>query len=616
MPSPAQVAVTATSGGFSATVVVSITTPQGITVSPAVAAAAAGTLTTFTATGASGTVTWEVNGTAGGDGVNGTIDQNGNYTAPLTPPPGGSTVITAAAGGASGNATVTVVYSNASFNGTYAFSYSGDDGTGYLAVAGNFTATSASATITGVEDILDFNGLTSGQSVSGTFSIGPDGRGSVTLSPTQETWQIALSSSPTGIASEHALLINFGSIATTGFGTGSGTIDQQTTTTPPLEAGNYVFQLSGLDVNGGPTGVAGSFQSLGNGAITASGNVVDINDAGSAGSNTQNTTDDTSLTGSFIPSPGVPAAGTLTLTSTDIGEEFFDTTTGTLLFDFYIVSPNHIHLIETDGNAFLSGDVYTAPKPGNSGYTASLLAAGNYSFILGGATTNGAYGAGGVLISGGASSSTSTSGSITGGVFDNNAQNAQSQSDATIKSGGFTVDATTGRVTLSSIGTNQTSGTFDLVAYVTAQDPANPNLTPPVLLLETEANVIASGVAYLQSGAANPSGSFALNLTGVATAGDTEQDELAALNITSTGISGTMDINNAEAINNGIQLGVNISSTSSIVSIDSNGRGTAVIKAADGAVFQLAYYAVDPNTVVVLDTDSTRVSTGTMLKQF
>ncbi len=163
VPTPAAVAITATSGNFSATAVVTVTAAQGIAVSPAAASVPAGSVTPFTATSngaiAAG-VTWEVNGTAGGDGVHGTIDVNGNYTAPLTPPPGGSTVVTATVGGNAGTSTVTVVFSSLSLSGPYSFSYSGADSTtGFLLVTGNFTASPVAGTdggtITGSEDAID-----------------------------------------------------------------------------------------------------------------------------------------------------------------------------------------------------------------------------------------------------------------------------------------------------------------------------------------------------------------------------------------------------------------------------------------------------------------------------
>jgi hypothetical protein len=614
VPSPAQVAITATSGSFSATAVVTVTAAQGLAVSPAAASVLAGTVTPFSATmngAAAAGVTWEVNGSAGGDAIHGTIDVNGNYTAPLTPPPGGSTVITATAGGNAGTSTVTVVFSNLSLSGPYSFSYSGADSTtGFLLVVGNFTASPIAGTnggtIAGTEDSIDGTTPNTGVQISGTFTVGPDGRGTVNVS-TGETWQFALANT------EHALLINFNA----GAASGSGTIDQLTTTTVPLAQGQYVFQVSGLDFFGNPVGIAGAFSSLGNGALSLTGNVLDMNDSGAASGS--NTTDDTSLTGLFSLNPG-NLTGTLTLTSTDLG--VLTSPTGTAItsvsFDFYVASDNHIRLIETDSNAFLAGDIFLAPNVPGGGYTGALLQKGNYAFTLGGVTSNGPYSAGGVLISGGPSSGTASGGSITGGVFDNNGSGITTQSDATITTTSYGVDATTGRVTSS---TTTSRGTFNWVGYVTAPipvDPTNPNSATQVqvLLLETDPNVVASGSAYLQSTTGEPSGSYALNLTGQAT-GTTggEQDILAQLGITGTTITGSMDINNFALGTSVTGLNV-VSSKSTIVSTDANGRGTATFTAAGGASFPVAYYVVDQNTAVMIETDGARVMTGLLMKQY
>jgi hypothetical protein len=605
VPSPAQVSITATSGNFSATAVVTVTSAQGVTVSPAAASVSAGTVAQFAANmnGAAATgVTWQVNGTAGGDSVHGTIDANGNYTAPLTPPPGGSTTITAIVGASSGTAAVTVVFSNASLSGDYAFSYTGDDGSGFLGVAGNFSADPASGTLAGTEDVLSAAlspPAVTQVSIAGTYSVGPDGRGSVSIGSTSETWQFALASN------QHAVMINFGQIGTTGVATGSGTIDQQTTTGTVLAAGQrYVFQLAGVDASFFPLGVAGSVSSAGNDTFAASpANILDANDAGTA------TTDDTTLTGVFSLPASSGSPGTLQLTSSALTT----ITGGTVYFDFYVVNSNHIHLIETSGNALLTGDLFAAPAATGSGYTAGLLQKGNYAFTMGGATQS-PYAAGGVFASdGGGTNPTASSGNITGGVFDNNNGGVHFQSDAAISSSGFTVDQTTGRIS-SSITTP--SGTFDWVGYVTAPvDPTNAN-SVEVLLLETESNVTASGTAYLQSSTAEPNGSFGFNLTGQATGNSAgEQDILAQLGISANGITGTVDFNDFAT---GKTLeGLNVlSNNSTIAATDANGRGTATFAVADSAPFPVAYYVVDSNTVLMIETDSVRVMTGLMLKQF
>lgn len=591
VPSPAQAAITATSGNFSATAVVTVTSAQGLSVSPAAASIPAGGQAAFTATmnGVAATgVTWQVNGTTGGDGVHGTIDANGTYTAPLSPPPGGSTVISALAGGNSGTATATVVFSNASLSGPYSFSYAGDDGSGFLAIAGQFTADPGSGTITGTEDIVDAGaGPSTGQSISGTYSIGPDGRGSIDLTGTTgELLQIVLASD------QHALLINFNQ----GNATGSGAIDQQTNAIA-LAAGRYVFQLSGLDGSGVTTGAVGTFTSFGSGTLApaSGGNVIDVNDAGAI------TGDDTTLTGTYTgTSLALQSSALTTLTG------------GTATFDYFVVNARHLRLVETDGNAFLLGDVYLAPPLPQGGYNSTLLASGKYAFTMGGAT-NSPYAAGGVFISDGGGTSATTSGSITGGVFDNNNGGAHFQTDAALKTTTYGVDQNTGRIS-TSIST--TAGTFDWTGYVTAPvDTTNPN-SSEVLMLEADSNATANGVAYLQSSSAQPSGSFGLNMTGVAT-GNTagEQDVLAQVGLSGTTLTGSMDINNFAL--GQVQSGLNIvSGKSAISSPDANGRGTATFAAANGASFPVAYYVVDSSSILMLETDKQRVMTGILLKQF
>ena len=610
VPSPAQVAVTATSGNFSGTAVVTIASASGVSVEPAAASIAAGATVQFAATenGAAASISqWEVNGTAGGDGVHGTIVAGANgtasYTAPLTPPPGGSTVITAvAADNSSGTSTATVVFSNASLSGSYAFSYSGDDSSGFLAVAGNFIADPNSGTITGTEDVLSLATsppATTDIAITGTYSVGPDGRGTALIGSTSEAWQFALGSN------QHAVMINFGEIGTTGAATGSGTIDQTTIGTP-LVAGRYAFQVAGLssDTSGNlfPTDAAGSVSSLGSGSFAASpANTIDINNAGTITSN------DTTMTGVYFLPPVAGSPGTIELTSSALTTM----TGGTVVFDYYVVGPGHLHLIETDGDAVMAGDLYASPAAPGGGYVASLVQKGSYAFTLGGSTGS-PYAAGGVFITDGGTSSTSTSGTITGGVFDNNNGGVHFQKDASLSSTTYGVDATTGRIS-SSITTS--AGTFDWVGYVTSPvDPSNPE-SIEVLIIESDNIAVAAGTGYLQASASQPSGNFALNLTGIASSSGTEQDILAQLGINGTTITGTMDINNFEV--NGQQLGLNISTGgSTITSPDSNGRGTATIAAAGGITFPVSYYVVDGNTVVMIELDSQRVMVGTMLKQF
>lgn len=89
-----------------------------VTVSPATVALSPSAVQQFTATvsGTSNTaVTWEVNGTTGGDSAVGTIDSSGKYTAPATPPSPDSVTVAAvsqADSSVSGSATVTIPVNN------------------------------------------------------------------------------------------------------------------------------------------------------------------------------------------------------------------------------------------------------------------------------------------------------------------------------------------------------------------------------------------------------------------------------------------------------------------------------------------------------------------------
>ena len=202
VPTPATVTVTATLSGGSTTgtATINVAPAQGVAVSPAGIAVLAGSTQLFAATvgGAPVTPTWEVNGTPGGDAAHGTITVNGLYTAPLTPPPGGSTVVTAVSGANAGTAAVTVTFSNSSLNGPYAFSYAGTDSGGPLAVAGRFVAISSAGTLSGLEDYnsLKLKTPAEAQAFSGTFVVYPDGSATATVNDVpiggNDTWHFSL----------------------------------------------------------------------------------------------------------------------------------------------------------------------------------------------------------------------------------------------------------------------------------------------------------------------------------------------------------------------------------------------------------------------------------------
>jgi len=450
VPSTAQVTITAKSGSFSGTATVTITSAQGLAVNPSAAAVQAGAVTPFTVTGATGPVTWEVNNVPNGDSTYGTIDANGNYTSPPSPPQGGAAVtITAVSGANSGTAAATIVFSNHSLYGPYAFSYTGDDGSGFLAVAGSFVTDGNGNITSGIEDVNSYgNSIAPANRItSGTYSVGPDGRAQASVTTQLGTgivWQFAL------ISNQHGLMIRFDSSAT-----GSGTIDQQTAQGGfSIPVSNYSFGLAGLDATGLPLSIAGLLKADGAGNFPPGGAVEDINYNGTA---TNSASPDDSLSGSYAFDNLNPTTGRGTIQLTNTSTEF----PATFLFAFYMVDATHLKLVESDALNHLAGDFFSAPNK-NGTYSGSLFN-GNYVFTTGGESTNGPYSSAGVFTASGAS--TATSGSISaGGVFDSN-DSGNVKLAQTLTSSTFNVDSNFGRTIFTlTMGTT----TLNFAAYPTS----------------------------------------------------------------------------------------------------------------------------------------------------
>jgi hypothetical protein len=605
IPSQSQVTITAAStasSGLTGTAIITITATQGLAVSPTALAVPAGTTAQFTATsgGSAVTPTWEVNGAPGGNGNVGVIGTNGNYTAPLTPPPGGAVTITAVSGANSGTAAATIVFSDKSLTkdgstGSYAFSYSGNDSTGEpLAVAGSFETDGNGNITAGLED---FDGGSNAapitEPITGSYTVGPDGRATANIASGGVIWQFTL------VSNQHALLIRFDTV-----GTGSGTIDLQNPTDFAASAilGNFAFSVSGIDSSGFPLTIAGRFNADGTIAITSG--VEDVNDGGTS---TYGDPDDT-LLGTYQLDPVYGSSfgrGSITLeNSLATYNTSFPGFPGEFTFAFYVVDNTHLKIVETDTTAILSGDIFSGPLVPGGGFGAAILK-GKYAFTNGGADANGnPFAAAGVFNASPGTSSGATTGGITG-VFDFNDGGTNIQLDQTL-TGTYGVDTSSGRVSMPFTIPGR-SAPLNYAAYVTSSGT--------VLMIELDTNPANNaGIAYLQTSTTPLQGSFALNLSGVATKTGTEQDISGQVATASNGtLTGSVDINNFQV--NNIYQGLEILSGSTIGSADSNGRGTLTIETAQ-ATFPLAYYIVDQKTVLLCETDSQRVLPGTLVKQF
>jgi hypothetical protein len=563
--------------------IVTVTVGTGISVTPSQHTVPAGGTFQFSAmlnNVLDTNATWSVSSDNGGD-IGSINPTTGLYTAPFAPPPGGVVTVTATdnSSGTAETATAkaTIVYSDASLRGPFAFSYVGDDATGFRAVAGRFVADGAGMIQGGLEDIDSFGSPVASAIpvISGSYTVGADGRtrANVTTSRGNETWQFVLTST------SHALLIRFDSSTT-----GHGTIDQQNlddlTNSLSVIQGNYVFSAAGGDLQFHPMGIAGRFTANGAGGIPQSASIVDKNDNGTV------TTADTTLGGSYSFDSANPGTGrgTLTLSSTSAGQ---------LLFAFYVVDNTHLYVIEADKNAYLAGEVYSGAS--GSSFGAGALSASNFVFAVGGNSSSGAYAAGGVFTSDG-------NGNITGGTFDSD-DAGTATANASISPSGYLVDAATARVDLK-------LGSMEFAAYPTAANTA--------LMLELDSSAIASGTAYLQQASpAALAGNYGLLLKGQGifyTSPGLYQSDVEGEGPITSVITGNLDINN---FGTSPQASDPIGTSSSVGAPGSNGRGTmALVPTNPPATYNLVYYVIDANTVLFVGQDSTRVQTGMAIRQF
>jgi hypothetical protein len=477
-------------------------------------------------------------------------------------------------------------FTNASFINNYAFFYQGSDSVGNpLAVSGQLVSTGDGHISGGLIDIEDASNtlpLVGVQILStSTYVVNADGQ-------TQAQIDFAGAAVPlvlqfTLASSAHGLITEFDTN-----GSGSGTIDAQNPSqlATPL-AGNFAFNASGVDTFLEETTLGGNLLVNAGGIIPANQSVWDVIEAGV----TPVDSDDQGVTGSLVPDQSNPGHGQINLTSPNVGLP--------LVFSYYVVDATHLKIIEIDGDFFTAGEAFAAPGVSTS------LANANYAYTASGESKKLTPQAlGGVFISNGSG--------ITGGVQDLN-RNASGNGHIkqTIQASTFTPDASLARIDLilNAGGTN-----FEYAAY--------PTLDGRVLLSEIDGKqAVASGTAFQQTATDAVEGSYAINLSGLAvnSKADFAQDVVGQVTIGSGGAtSGTLQINNifvALPVPN-----IVLSSKSMLAALDTpvTGRGNPfALQSTElgNSGYSLSYYVVDDNTVLLLEMDGVRVSTGLMLKQ-
>ncbi|MGH9775092.1 MAG: hypothetical protein ACRD50_09115 [Candidatus Acidiferrales bacterium] len=525
-------------------------------------------------------VTWEVNGTVGGSALTGTIDQNGNFTAPLNVPatnPVSVTAVSMADASLSASSQVTIV--PVTLNGQYAFQFSGTNGSsgGIFLFAGSITTDGAGDITSGIEDelVANSNGAPSTHvalTLSGTYTIGADGRGVISMRNSRgELLNLAFVLETSG----HGQIIWFNNQAN-----GSGTLDLQTSpfTLASLEGNSYAFGIDGTDGRGFPFSIAGQF------TVSKTGNIssgeLDANDGSIFITLAQ------SITGS-LGAPDSNGRGVLTFSLTGTAQ--------TIGFEYYIISPAQIVLMETDNSNALVGSV--AQQTSNN-FTANALV-GKFVVSLGGQDVFG------LPIAEGGQFTAKVDGTISGFVDENSG--AFGPTTTVALTGTSQNIAQNGRSTLTlnlPIG-NGAPSTFTLYQASASQ----------AFLLETDFTDFMSGPLLGQSGGPFNIASLTGNL-GFQNSGISFGQNVILLPIDNSGqflgtatggISGNEDINPPGT--NPFSIAINKSSNFQFDS--TTGRsGTITIDTANGISTPIVIYFISPTRFVIVGTDPNQVTLG------
>jgi hypothetical protein len=443
-------------------------TLTSISISPAGAAVTVNGTLQFTATGSysdgssrnlTSNVTWTSSGTSA------TITNTG-LASGATP---GVVGITATSGGFTDQTALnvtTMTLDNSIFQGNYVFSYTGRDAGGHQFVLGIFVA-DGQGHITGGQ--LDSNagaGAVSTAVIGGSYTVYPDGRGTLTLQ----------AASPLGLNTFRFVLSQDGSRGNLHLfdstGLAVGTLERQASPPPNLNSafvGSYAFRMGGI--NTASTSVQnvaliGLLNADGAGHLTSG--QAHINDGGNLDNGTIPPTP-ISFTGAYeVPNVGV--RGTLAI----------DTGQGQVVnFAFYLVSADKAYLIETD-TATTEQALFGPIEKQTGTPFSNASAAGGYVFLGENGGLSGSFAIGGQVILNG-------TGTIGDGVQVETAGSG-SRAEADVFPGGYTI-ASDGSASLS--WTLNPGGQRSFVGYMVSP-------TKMFLLQTFPADWVSSGTAERQ----------------------------------------------------------------------------------------------------------------------
>jgi len=173
---------------------------------------------------------------------------------------------------------------NSLLKGSYTFLFKGSDAQGPVLISGSFLANGNGSITSGTEDMDRISGVTTSATLVGSYALGNDGRGSMTLTATNSllvklttAYQLVFDSD----GNAHFFENDSSNLTPPPIPTrGEGIIKQQSGTNFANGnfSGNYAFAFTGRDHDGTPSALVGFLHA--DGSQTFSPGLVDFNDEG------------------------------------------------------------------------------------------------------------------------------------------------------------------------------------------------------------------------------------------------------------------------------------------------------------------------------------------------
>ena len=452
-------------------------------------------------------------------------------------------------------------FSNASLSGSYVYQIAGRDfatsnGSPYRE-SGVFTADGNGHITTGTDDFVEGTGGPTKTGITGTYSIGNDGIGTVSLSN-------GLKFSITLVSSSKAYLIE----ADAGLNA-SGLVEKQDTTAiTSIPSGTFAFHIHTLNASN-----ASLVPSARVGVMTVT------------NASVTNSEEDLNTNGTFT-TPTIKS-GFFNIPSAGRGDANLDDGSGSVNFKYYIVDANNIRFLASDSGFVGSG---SAEKQNGT-----LALSGSYAFGSKGDTNN--FGIGGVNTVGRFTSDGANA--ITGGVMDSVQDGNQTL--AGNFSGSFSSVDIRGRTVLT------LSGFTSITEVVYVVSPSRG------FFLINDPNKVEDGTLDLQQTSSFSNSTLSGQFAFVNDGFDTSPDFIDRVGTMNWDGNGNMTF--YEAVNSGLSGTRLLGFFSASYSVASNGRATATISNVSLTNNDFVFYLVSGNDAYILENDTGVEISGVASKQ-